>query len=111
MKSSDDQLARLCLENDCLQAEVEELQSRQNRLLEEKERSEAILDAIGTGVSVQDRKFRIIYQNRAQKELFGEHPGELCYSAYGQGDRICRDCPIAWVFKEGRIQWIEKASI
>ncbi len=52
-------------------------------------------------VSIQDRSFRVLYQNRAHKELSGDHFGELCYQAYASIDHVCDDCPVARSFADG----------
>ncbi|RJQ42935.1 MAG: PAS domain S-box protein [Nitrospiraceae bacterium] len=55
-------------------------------------------DALGDGISIQDTDFRILYQNKAQKSLFGDHHGEYCYTVFARRDRVCEKCPMATVF-------------
>ncbi|MBI5073751.1 MAG: PAS domain S-box protein [Nitrospirae bacterium] len=75
---------------------------------EEKNRIEAILNAIGDPVSVQDTSFRVLYQNEAHKKLVGAHPGELCYQAYVNRDTTCDKCPVALSFMDGNTHTAEK---
>ncbi len=53
---------------------------------------EAILEVIGDAVTVHDREFRVIYQNRAMVELFGERGGDLCHRVYWTRTEPCPDC-------------------
>ena len=73
------------------------------RLLAERNKLEAVMAAIGDGISVQDTDFRIVYQNEVQIAREGEHLGSFCYRAYQQRDRICDDCPVAESFTDGRL--------
>ncbi|MBI4689648.1 MAG: PAS domain S-box protein, partial [Nitrospirae bacterium] len=54
---------------------------------------------------------RILYQNRAHKDLFGDHVGELCYTTYRQRESVCEDCPLAMSFENGRIHKVERSLI
>jgi DNA-binding CsgD family transcriptional regulator/PAS domain-containing protein len=60
------------------------------------------LDSLGDGISIQDTAFRILYQNQAQRDFIGEHLGEYCYDAYEGRKKICRGCPVAKTFKDGK---------
>ncbi len=76
---------------------------------DEKVRSESILSAIGDGISIQDREFRILYQNQAHMDLVGgDKKGQLCYQAYSKRDSVCPECPLTQTMKDGRIRTIEK---
>lgn len=70
--------------------------------------SEAIISALGDAVTVQDRNFRIIYQNPAMKELFGENLGSPCHSVYEKRAAVCPDCPVEACFKDGGIHTSER---
>ena len=70
---------------------------------EEKARSEGIIAAIGYGISIQDRDFRVLYQNDMHKKMIGDHTGEYCYQAYEKRDSICNGCPVAKVFEKGKV--------
>ncbi len=64
------------------------------RVEEEKAKSEAVIEAMGDGISIQSTDFRILYQNRIHKEMFGDHAGEYCYSVFTQEDAVCGDWPL-----------------
>jgi PAS domain S-box-containing protein len=75
---------------------------------DERAKTEGILAAIGEGIRVINRRFRIVYENQKHKDLLGNHAGEYCYSAYQQRDRVCEMCPIAVTLSEGRILKVER---
>ncbi|MCM2356688.1 MAG: diguanylate cyclase [Geobacteraceae bacterium] len=78
------------------------------RLEEEKSKSEAIIAAIGDGISIQDTGFKIRYQNQIQKDLMGDHVGEYCYRAYANRDAVCEDCYMIGSFLDGSIHTVER---
>lgn len=72
--------------------------------IREKVEENEILDSLGDGVSVQDRNFRILYQNKTHKNIVGGvRKGEYCYSAYAGSDYVCKGCPVERVFRDGRV--------
>ncbi len=72
-------------------------------------RPEAILAAIGDGVSIQGTDFRVLYQNPIHRELMGDHLGAYCYQAYEREGRVCPGCPMALSFRSGRIHTVERS--
>jgi PAS domain S-box-containing protein len=75
---------------------------------EEKNKSEAIISALGDGIIIQDTDYKIIYQNQVQNEIYGDKTGEFCYEAYEGRDRICEDCPVERTFMDGNIHRSER---
>jgi PAS domain S-box-containing protein len=75
---------------------------------EEKAKSEAIIAAMGDGISIQDSEFKILYQNRIHKDLLGDHIGEYCYHAYAELDKVCTGCHMEVAFREGSVHTVEK---
>jgi len=75
---------------------------------EEKAKSEAIIAALGDGISIQDRDFRILYQNQIHRELMGDHRGEYCYLGYAGLDDVCAGCHMIPAFREGGVHTVEK---
>jgi len=99
-----------------LRQRVTKLESKNKKterivLFDEQSKSEAILSAIGEGISIQATNFRILYQNQIHKNLFGDHMGEICYDAYRQKEDICEECPIAASFKDGHVHNLERKLI
>lgn len=92
-------------------SEAELKQAAKTSLLDDKSHTEAILAAIGDGISIQAVNYRILYQNQTHKDLFGDHVGEFCYTAYRERKDVCEECPIAMCFKDGRIHKVERNLI
>ncbi len=78
----------------------------------EKIKSDAIIAAMGDHISIQDRDFKILYQNDVLKSASGDHKGAFCYRAYAFGGlgNICQDCPLEKSFQDGKIHTAEKTS-
>jgi PAS domain-containing protein len=72
-------------------------------LINERNRSNAIIAAIGDGITIQDRDFRIIYQNQVHVDTHGDHVGRYCYQAYQHRDAVCDACLMAKAFLDGKI--------
>ena len=72
--------------------------------------SEAIIGAIGDGMSVQDTDFRILFMNQTAKGMFGDRVGEYCYRVYEQRDHVCEQCPLARSFADGGIHREERSN-
>lgn len=83
---------------------VRELEAAAAAALDEKARTDAVIAAVGDGVCMLDRDFRIVYQNRAHERLIGEHGGELCSEAYGEDPDTCGDCPMARTMETGEVR-------
>ena len=81
------------------------------RAEEEKNKSAAIIAAIADGISIQDRDFRVLYQNRHHRELIGDHVGEYCYQAYHRRDNVCPNCPVALTFGDEKVHTVEQTGM
>lgn len=69
---------------------------------------EAIFLAMGDAVTVQDRDFRIVYQNPAMQALIGDRVGSFCYSAYEGNTAVCPGCPVQKCFADGGVHKAER---
>ncbi len=79
------------------------------RAKDDKARLESILSSMDEGISVQNRDFKVLYQNQALRHIFGgDTGGEYCYQAYPHADSPCSGCPVEEVFKDGKIHRLEK---
>jgi PAS domain S-box-containing protein len=77
---------------------------------QEKAKTASIIAAIGDGVSIQDRNFRILYQNQAQMEIVGgDKRGGFCYISYAHNAGVCEGCPVEASFRDGEIHRLEKS--
>jgi len=74
----------------------------------ERARQDAILGAIGEGISIQDTHFRILYQNPIHRKLLGDHVGEFCYTAFQNREHVCEGCHLAMTFKDGKTHTKER---
>ncbi|HFQ80508.1 MAG TPA: PAS domain S-box protein [Desulfobacterales bacterium] len=73
----------------------------ESELLQERNKLEAVLCALGDGLTMQDTNFRILYQNSALQKKQGRHIGEYCYKAYHGRDQVCEGCLLVKVFQHG----------
>jgi diguanylate cyclase (GGDEF)-like protein/PAS domain S-box-containing protein len=72
---------------------------------------QGVIDAFGEGVSIQDRDYKILYQNRLHKNLIGDHRGEFCYRAYERREKTCEGCPLTATFQDGNIHRAERSTL
>lgn len=82
------------------------------RVIAEEERAklESIIETIGDAISIQDTNFRILYQNKIQKNLFGDNVGKYCYKTYKRSDHVCEGCPVEMSFRDGNIHTKETST-
>jgi PAS domain S-box-containing protein len=92
---------------------AEELLQEANKWAEEERaKSEAIIEALGDGISIIDETFKVLYQNEVHKNLVGgDKSGQYCYSAYALSDKVCEGCPVALSFEDGKIHTLEKRAL
>ena len=69
-----------------------------------------IIEAIGYAVSMQDKNYKIIYQNEMAKKIIGNHTGEFCYQAFEHNEVVCNECPLALSFKDGKVHTVERRN-
>jgi len=73
--------------------------------------SDAILEAIGDAISIQDKGLKVLYQNQAHINMVGDHLGEYCYAGYQGKDSPCPGCHLLEAFKDGMIHKRETSTI
>jgi PAS domain S-box-containing protein len=81
------------------------------RAEDEKAKTEAVIAAVGDGISIQDTNYTVLYQNQLAKDMVGDHRGEYCYKAYQCEDHVCEGCHLAMSFKDGGIHKKEQYRI
>lgn len=86
------------------------LQEAMARSAQEKARSEAIIAAIGEGLVIVDRDYKILYQNQILRDLAGDALGGHCYAVYGARENLCENCPVAATFADGEIHTTERSA-
>ncbi|MDA8099786.1 MAG: ATP-binding protein [Nitrospiraceae bacterium] len=88
----------------------QELREALLRIEDEKAKFQAIIAAIPDGISIQDRNFRVLYQNEVHRSLVGNQAGNTCYEVYAHGDSVCTGCPVALSFEDGGRHVLEKIN-
>jgi PAS domain S-box-containing protein len=78
------------------------------RIIKEITKAEGILAAIGDGLIVLDRTFKVLYENQIHKDMMGDHVGEHCYMAYQKRQSICAGCPTALTFNDGKVHRVQR---
>ncbi len=66
-------------------------------------KTEAIIAALGDGLSIHDRDFRVTYQNPQHRKIMGDVIGHFCYEAFHGKSEICEDCEMAPMFRDGKV--------
>jgi hypothetical protein len=72
--------------------------------------NQEIIEAFGYAVSLQDKNFKIIYQNKMAKKIIGNHIGKFCYQVFEHTDSVCDNCPLALSYKDGKVHTVEKRN-
>lgn len=91
--------------------DITDIKKTEDVLKGEKTRLEDILEGIADGISIQDKDYRVLYQNSAHKAMIGEHHGDFCYRAYELRDSVCEGCPVAAAFKDGKVHRAERVVV
>ncbi|MEI6209918.1 MAG: diguanylate cyclase [Desulfuromonadales bacterium] len=71
------------------------------KLEEEQIKFHTVVECLGEGIAIKDLDYRILYQNRAITEIFGDRTGSACYEIFDLTDP-CRDCPTIKALKDGQ---------
>lgn len=90
--------------------DISERKSAENEIYREKNKLEAVVAALESGLTFQDRNFKILYQNELHKEQHGRHVGEFCYTAYHGRDDVCPGCLLIKCFADGKIHHRETSK-
>ncbi|TLM66782.1 MAG: PAS domain S-box protein [Deltaproteobacteria bacterium] len=76
----------------------------------ERDKTRAILEAMGDGISIQDPELRILYQNATHRSRMGDHLGEYCYRAYQGKSDVCPGCHLIQSFADGQVHMRETSA-
>ncbi|MBI5057372.1 MAG: PAS domain S-box protein [Nitrospirae bacterium] len=87
----------------------EDLQNAIKALADEKAKLDAIIAAIGDGISIQDTNFKVLYQNQLHINMLGYKVGEYCYKAYQNRDAVCERCHLAMCFQDGKVHRLKQS--
>jgi|GEM_PF-1346106 len=113
-----DMIIQRALERHELKRQQEELRQRTAyinvRLQQEKRKLENIISAIGAGLIIVDRNYRITWSNRTMEEWFktdSDIKGMPCYVLFKRGSSNCDKCMMRATFETGVIQRVRHSLI
>ncbi len=87
--------------------DITERKWMEEALQEEKNKLQAIVEAMEYGLTIQDRDYNIIYQNKVLKKTFGRM-GEKCYRVYEGKEKVCDECPVEMAYRDGKSHTSER---
>ncbi|HVN95817.1 MAG TPA: PAS domain-containing protein, partial [Syntrophorhabdaceae bacterium] len=94
------ELSTLCSQVTELEEEKLLWKRTDDALAEEKNKLQALVDSLEYGITIQDRDYNIIFQNKTLQDMFG-HIGDKCYRTYEFSEKVCEGCPAELVFLNG----------
>jgi diguanylate cyclase (GGDEF)-like protein/PAS domain S-box-containing protein len=71
------------------------------RLEDEQQKFRTVVESIGEGIAIKDLDYRIVYQNRAMTEMFGNRVGAACHEIFNL-ESPCQDCPTILALEDGQ---------
>ncbi|MDD2734380.1 MAG: diguanylate cyclase [Desulfuromonadaceae bacterium] len=71
------------------------------QLESEREKFRTVVDCLGEGIAIKDLNHRILYQNRALTEMFGDFTGSACYEMF-DNTIPCEGCPTVLTLQDGQ---------
>ena len=77
-------------------------------------KSEEIISAVGAGLCLVDKNFKVVWVNDAQADWFGKKEelyGRHCYEVFEKRDKVCHGCPVKRAFETGKIEKATRAGI
>lgn len=73
-----------------------------NQLENERQKFRTVVECLGEGITIKDLDYRILYQNKAMTEMFGDWTGSACYEIFGL-DEPCQQCPSRNALQDGQV--------
>jgi len=90
--------------------DITERKRAQEALRAERDRLKSLMDGLsgaGIGIDVVGTDYRVLLQNEALKQRFGDLTGKLCYEGYTGLDKPCEGCPMKVATKTRRVESME----
>lgn len=81
--------------------EISEIKKLQKELIAERARLNAIIKAMGDGLSITNSNYVIEFMNDVLIKEFGNKIGEHCYKIFHARDKPCSDCRLHDVIEKG----------
>ena len=79
-----------------------EIGQKQTELNRQRDEYQNLFELVPCLITVQDRNYRLINNNREFSDRFDPEPGDYCYHAYKGRNEKCTDCPVEMTFQDGR---------
>ena len=92
---------------DKLNKEIVNRKQVEEMLRSERDKFQAVLDAVGEGMYIVNHDFTIQYQNEVLSKKFGDNKGGKCYKIFFQSNEPCKFCLMREVIESGKPQDIE----
>jgi diguanylate cyclase (GGDEF)-like protein len=73
-------------------ARCRDIAAVKQQLYNEQEKFRIVVESMSEGITIKDLNLRILYQNRAMTEMFGDQTGATCYAIFGL-IKPCEGCP------------------
>jgi PAS domain S-box-containing protein len=92
--------------------DITERKQVEEALQAEKNKLQSVIDAMTDALTIQDRDYKIIFQNEpSRKSTGGDRTGEKCYRAYEGRETVCDRCPVEKSFKDGKPHNAERQRV
>ncbi len=75
---------------------------------QEKVKTDAVIAAIGDGLVIVDKDFKVVYQNEVMRKMIGDLVGKICYKAGEGRQTVCENCPVELSFSDGQVHRVER---
>ncbi len=85
-----------------LHREIEDHKRANEELSEERNKLQAILGAMHSGVTIRRLDYTLTYQNDLITKIYGDRTGQKCYRVFEGKEQICEGCPVELAFKDGQ---------
>jgi PAS domain S-box-containing protein len=89
--------------------DISKLKQVEEALQDEKSKLQSVVDAVGCGLTIQDKDFNVIFQNRISREYY-PGLGRKCYKAFEGRDEICEGCPVKAAYDDGQSHTVERET-
>lgn len=90
---------------------AQQMALKQRILNEQRQEYQNLFEAVPCLITVQNRNFELLQYNREFEERFHPQKGDLCYQAYKNRSRPCKNCPMVETFKDGQSHHSEQSGM
>lgn len=83
------------------QQELDRRKQAEVELKQERDQLEHITRALGAGIVIVDRDYRIVWANEVMNGIFGPTRGRTCFRILNQKEHVCDNCGPRQIFENG----------